>query len=405
MNKYLEKHAFLDSQIMQAPAIDLQMVVVIPVYAEEELLHTLQSISQCDQPQGSVECIVVINAPENADSKILSLNNLAYEEVIAFANRVPSWMSLKVLVHNDLPLKKAGVGLARKIGMDEAVRRFNALDRDGLIINIDADCTCSPNYFTAIQTYFEMHPQTWSGCLDFYHPFENEKGVDRDAIVAYELHLRYFIAAQKAIGLPFAFQTIGSCMVVRSSAYQKRGGMNIRKAGEDFYFIHKFVSIGRHDDILTAKVYPSARSSFRVPFGTGRAVSNFKKTGYQLTSAWQSFLDLQSLVADMDSLFLYPTETIKKWPVVVCNYFYEIDGIERIHMIRENTAGLATFRKQFYQWFDAFHLMKYVHYCRPHYSDQPILQQARLLAAYLATDDEVIPMEQEGLLHWFRSLM
>ena len=36
-----------------------------------------------------------------------------------------------------------GVGLARKTGMDEAVRRFNAINNpEGIILNLDADCTC-----------------------------------------------------------------------------------------------------------------------------------------------------------------------------------------------------------------------------------------------------------------------
>ena len=49
------------------------------------------------------------------------------------------------------PVSKWGVGLARKTGMDEAVRRFNSINRpDGVILNIDADCTVDSNYFIEI---------------------------------------------------------------------------------------------------------------------------------------------------------------------------------------------------------------------------------------------------------------
>ena len=402
MNKYLERHAYVDRQIKIPPRPDLQLVVIIPAYAEQNLLTTLQSLCACDEPYGAAECIVVINAPEDANAQILKLNQKALSEVDSFHGRLPPWLSLHVIVENELPVKKAGVGLARKLGMDEAVRRFVDLKRDGLIINIDADCTCSPNYFTAIQSHFEANPKTWSGCLEFCHLFEDLSGQERAAIVAYELHLRYFIAAQKTIGLPFAYQTVGSCMVVRCSAYQKRGGMNTRKAGEDFYFVHKFVSIGRHSDIPQVKVYPSARASFRVPFGTGRAVSNYQQTGVQLTSAWQNFLDLQKLVLDIKLLFEEPLKAIEHWPISIRQYFDEIRGLDQIKRIRSDTSSFDTFHLRFYQWFDAFQLMKYVHYGREFYPDQPVLSQARILAEYLQAGVQISSLDAEGLLEWYR---
>ena len=44
-----------------------------------------------------------------------------------------------------------GVGLARKTGMDEAVRRFNSIDKpEGVILNLDADCLVEQNYFVSV---------------------------------------------------------------------------------------------------------------------------------------------------------------------------------------------------------------------------------------------------------------
>jgi hypothetical protein len=55
-----------------------------------------------------------------------------------------------------LPQKWAGVGWARKIGMDEAVKQINANNYpDGLIISFDADSIVLPNYFQAIESAFE----------------------------------------------------------------------------------------------------------------------------------------------------------------------------------------------------------------------------------------------------------
>lgn len=46
--------------------------------------------------------------------------------------------------------------------------------------------------------------------------------------------------------------------------------MNQRKAGEDFYFLHKFSILDQLGEINVEIVLPLARSSDRVPFGTGK---------------------------------------------------------------------------------------------------------------------------------------
>jgi hypothetical protein len=45
--------------------------------------------------------------------------------------------------------------------------------------------------------------------------------------------------------------------------------MNRRMAGEDFYFIQKLLPAGGFFNLNQTTVYPSPRSSARVPFGTG----------------------------------------------------------------------------------------------------------------------------------------
>ena len=63
-------------------------------------------------------------------------------------------------------------------------------------------------------------------------------------------------------------------MAVRAHAYARQGGMNRRQAGEDFYFMQKLVDGEQVENIAEATVFPSARLSHRVPFGTGKALSD-----------------------------------------------------------------------------------------------------------------------------------
>ena len=82
---------------------------------------------------------------------------------------------------------------------------------------------------------------------------------------------------------PFAFHTIGSSMAVRASSYMRQGGMNKRKAGEDFYFQQKIIPLCGFTECNSTVVYPSPRPSYRVPFGTGRAMLGYLQNGEVLT--------------------------------------------------------------------------------------------------------------------------
>src|SRR6202008_222876 len=69
----------------------------------------------------------------------------------------------------NLPDKDSGVGLARKIGMDEAVRGFYEINFDGMIVCLDADCTVSKNYLIELEK-IAAEPESYNTiCLYFEH--------------------------------------------------------------------------------------------------------------------------------------------------------------------------------------------------------------------------------------------
>ena len=67
----------------------------------------------------------------------------------------------------------------------------------------------------------------------------------REAIMKYELYLRYYRLALEYTGHPHAYHCIGSAFAVRTLDYVAQGGMNKRQAGEDFYFLQKLIATGR----------------------------------------------------------------------------------------------------------------------------------------------------------------
>ena len=362
MNSYLQRHKFCEPQIAEPPSENLGIVIVIPCFYEPDLTTALSSLYNCDRPGCDVEVIVVVNSPEDSPGDVLEQNIRTIREANAWIlkhksppltppkggrtgqlltlpqsksdGNVPPFgedlggadidkkLRFHILHFPELPKKHAGVGLARKIGMDEAVSRFAqsaecraqggkglergkryapcALHHALIIVNFDADCQCEKNYLKSIESHFKNNLKTPACSIYYEHPLKSSgdsgkfkkeiykkenpeinrksgfiipKSPDDLDIIKYELFLRYYVIALRYSGYPYAYYTIGSCMAVRSAVYQKQGGMNRRQAGEDFYFLQKIIQLGNFTELTATTVYPSSRRSTRVPFGTGKAIS------------------------------------------------------------------------------------------------------------------------------------
>jgi hypothetical protein len=366
ISRYIRQNIKYPLLIEDVPASDLGMIIVIPCHNEPDVVSAVKSIYTSDRPTCSVEVIVVINGSDTDPKYIEEQNIKSYQDLHALEN-LPDWFSLFVIMNNNFSAKKAGVGLARKIGMDDAVRRFVHLEKyDGLIVCYDADSNCDDNYLVEIENVFQNTKITSIG-INYEHPINGYEFSNEiyDYIAQYELHLRYFIQMQKEIELPYAFHTVGSSMACKADAYCAVGGMNQRKAGEDFYFLHKLIKYGGHEELNATRVIPSPRVSDRVPFGTGKAVGDLQasETGKYKTYNPKSFLALKKLVQALPSIYEsqeYPNDL----PEPVIRYLSEIDGYGNLELIINNTTDYLSFKKRFWNWFDAFQLMKYLHFVR-----------------------------------------
>ncbi|MBI5540382.1 MAG: glycosyltransferase [Bacteroidia bacterium] len=384
---YLEKHALYSSFIKDNPNDDLFLSIVIPCFNEPDIIASIDSLWECTRPDCSVEVIIVINASEDCNEINLNQNKIS-EKIFDEWQKSHSENKFRFykIVVNDLPQKDAGVGLARKIGMDEAVRRFNLINKkDGVLIGFDADCKCMKNYLCEIENIFKQDSKL-NGCsIQFEHPFEGDEFDDftYNAIASYELYLRYYIEALKLAGHPFAFQTIGSSFAVRAEAYCKQGGMNKRKAGEDFYFLQKIIQLGNYAELNTTKVFPSPRSSDRVPFGTGAAIGKMQISGdsnymtYDLTA----FEDIADIVEKSCTLFGANEEkiksVIKEFSVPMQNFLNENNFIQNVGEINLNSNSQLTFSQRFFRWFDMFKVLKYMNYSHQgYYNPKPISEVA-----------------------------
>ncbi len=398
MTRYLREQAWPGPLITVDPAPDLGMVVVIPAHDEPDLLDSLRALESCEPASQSAEVIVVANASAAASVEVVRRNRAMAEAARGWASREASpGLCFHVVEAHDLHPKHAGVGLARKIGMDEACRRLESTGRpDGVVACFDADSRCDGNYLVELERLFGSRDDVQACSVYFEHPLEgsNHPEAVYEAIAAYELHLRYYVNAQRWAGFPFAFQTIGSSMAVRCEAYQAQGGMNRRQAGEDFYFLHKFTPLGQVKGLTSTRVIPSPRVSDRVPFGTGKAVGDhLRQRGPFLTYAPQGFKDLRCLFARVDELFALDSSKIPDFlgslPASAGRFAEENGFCERVSEIQRNTTSIPGFRKRFFRWWNAFLVMKYLHFARDaFYPDEPVQEGAGWLGGELGIGDE-----------------
>jgi hypothetical protein len=414
---YLSRYAYQGPLIETAPNPDLEIIIVIPCYDEPDIFQTLNSLVACTQPNCSIEVIVVINHPENSQGEVKTRSNETHQQILAWS-RLNNTNNLSVypVFQGDLPAKHAGVGLARKIGMDEAVWRFHNSGKDrGMIVNLDADCTCRKDYLEALYVFKSEHPD-FSGCsIYFEHPFEDLRQPLRSYIVDYELHLRYHVFALDYAAYPYPYQTVGSSMAVSLAAYVKHGGMNKRKAGEDFYFLHKIFPMGNFHRLNTTIVYPRARYSSKVPFGTGAALNKMDQSKQQhpfRTYNWASYKQLKILMEKIDHLHALDRDHVEKFtdtlPSCLNDYLTEIKAAEKICEIQSGVKTRPSFRKAFFRWFDGLKVLQFLNYSsRNCFPDQDISQAVSLLVHTVSGRDIVQATKEELLAYlrnWERSL-
>lgn len=342
------------------------IIVVIPAYNElsTTIAATLDSLRSNKDTQ-QLETYLLLNYKETDSLNIKQETHITYN----WLSSLPHYHDLGLTVMiKALSGKTAGVGQARKLLMDAAFLRYHHKRAAGIIVNLDADTIVDENYIAAIKNFFETNPRRDAASIAFSHLL-NESDVEYEAILQYELHLRYFINYQRWLKLPFAYQTIGSGMAVRSAAYAREGGMNKKLAGEDFYFLHKYSSrlvLGETNETI---IRPSSRRSSRVPFGTGKYVSDHIKqsTVERTTYHPESFIALQKWLGLIDH-YLFSDDFTNYDHIaddtILQSFLEAINGVEAINKVLSETKAGNSRYKRFFQWFDAFLLMKYLHFAR-----------------------------------------
>ena len=422
LNDYLNKYAAGPHWKLRTETLDhIEQVVVIPAYAEKELIFdTLASIAANDDE--SLERTLVLSvinnkaaAPtadkENNAQTLQLFDTLISRQPVRHLHLSNHLLHLLQRISDrplrlgcidasssglEIPSKEGGVGMARKIGMDMALRLLkNAEKGPRLIFSLDADTRVRSDYLSSIRRVFSSG-KAQTGIIAYAHQMPDDEAAQQ-AICSYEIFLRYWVLGLQYAQSPYAFHSIGSTIVTTADAYLSVRGMNRREAGEDFYFLNKLAKTGPIRRIRETLVYPSARISERVPFGTGAAI------GKRVSSAGQEhglydpriFLILKEWIALVKNSFDLSEDRILDMATDIDaglgSFLIDRGFLSVWPKLRRNVKDQKTYERQFLNWFDGFEILKLVnHLTREFY---PRVGQATALKMILRMLDGEFPRE------------
>jgi len=364
--KYLQKKAIRDikfsNNIPSKSSYDF--IVSIPSYAEfDYLFKTLDSINAQDKRLLNKTLVsVVINNSDACDSFIVG-NNLKTHNRLIKTNYnfdlvlIDSFSSTK-----SFPYKKAGVGLARKISID-SVLKYTHLET--IICFLDADSITSSNYLNAIKKSKE--DSKWQAAVvDFNHLQDEER--TKKIIIEYENFLKDTALELGHSGSPYNFVPIGCTMICTLKAYISIGGMNVRKAAEDFYFLQELQKYDKVHFINKVLVFPSSRDINRSYLGTSK----------RMHQAVNGKLNINNLYYSSDAykiLKVFLKMILSSNGVDVTHIMNKVKDIDiRLYKFlcesnfdiiwsRINGAGNQLhFENQFHKWFDFLKTIKLLKY-------------------------------------------
>ena len=348
-----------------------QYIIVVPAIAESSNLPKLiKSLEKNDKLElHNTLLLIVVNNSVSSSEEVKKEN----QKTLSYLRKIKSKVNISFIdatsAGKEMDDKNGGVGLARKIGMDLALSKFDYLSiNKNIILCTDADCIVDSDYVSEISQEFNRN-NLEAAVVNFAHDISGRND-ETKAIICYEIFLRYYVLGLKFAKSDYAFHTIGSTMLSTPDAYVKVEGMNKRKAAEDFYFLEKLAKIFPIGEIKSTSIHPSKRGSWRVPFGTGKSVDRYLSNSrdeyllynpksFVILKTWLAVLN-DTLISDQSALM----KISKNIHPALSDFLTQQDFENFINKVLLKNNNPTEIEKQKHFWFDAFRTLKLIHYLR-----------------------------------------
>lgn len=332
--------------------------IFIALPAQDEI-DNMESFIQCvrDQSFQNIVLAVCVNQPDDwwkwpekahvcsGNVKTLDFLNSIHDILIQVIDRCSPGSGWKG--------KDFGVGWARKTVMDHVCKQ--AADTD-IMLSLDADTQFNPGYFQSIADTFNHNPESVALSVPYYHKLTGDSEKDR-AILRYEIYMRYYAINLWRISSYYSFTAVGSAMALPVWAYRAIGGITPHKSGEDFYFIQKLRKYGKVLTWNSEKVYPAARYSDRVFFGTGPAMIRGRGGDWKSYPVYpfEYFDEVKQTTDRFPELFIHDV------PTPMDPFLTEKFGEQNIWQpLRENCRTEQMFVKACHHKIDALRILQFL---------------------------------------------
>jgi hypothetical protein len=270
-----------------------------------------------------------------------------------------------------------GVGLARKLGADLAVRLWaRGQIACSQIACSDADATLPPDYFARLVRAAAAQPSSPALLWPFQHVPGGDPTLD-EATLLYEISLRYYVLGLAAAGSPYAYQSVGSSLCVDARAYVSVRGFPKRAAAEDFYLLDKLAKLGKLRRLSGAPLRLRARLSERVPFGTGRRTREIAELArpredFELYSP-ALFAALRTVLAGLDAFASSRVPSALRSTIEASSTELvepTLAALESLKVFAALDAAATAApagpvrRRRVHTWFDALRTLRFMHLVR-----------------------------------------
>jgi hypothetical protein len=391
IDQYLNKYAEPESGFTCVDGLLLhEACFVLPVYNESinELNRFLNLPG--DKP---ILSVWVFNAPDNSSSSNLHETQKALQHFLSqysFRKLNSSVFFARISQRHDMVVvdrclegsvipAKQGVGLARKIGADVALRILRQtnnllLGHRPYIHFCDADVVLPPDYFSP-RTEAQKFPKP----VAMLYPFEHapQKGFELSCAL-YDFKLRYYTEQLLRAGSPYAYQALGSIIMLDPLAYAQVRGVPKRSGAEDFYLLNKLAKVGHILSLEGPLLSIEGRRSDRVPFGTGPAIDTISA----LENPQQDYLYYHPQIFLLLKHVLAVAASWNSSNFSINEFFGQLEVKCPIHIevLRDVLISLKLekffrhcaqqnisperFEESFHAWFDAFLTLRFIHMVR-----------------------------------------
>ena len=401
LKKYLRKSPY-SYTLENPPKSDktFKFCVVIPLYAERQEFPEawIRLNNAIATYQHDVLVILVINNYKDAPQSDIEENRWILQTLHDGGFQCSAYTTLSWVdasrVGNEIK-KKGGVGSARKIGMDLALN-YLPCDDNSFLCCLDGDTWIEENYFNALDKVCGRNGENIGGwSISFAHRLTDDETLNQ-AIIDYELYMRYYILGLCYADVPYNYYSLGSAMVCSTKNYIRCGGMKEKNGGEDFYFLQALRKLGVIEQIDETTVYPANRLSSRVAFGTGPRLNKIIDGEAVLAHTPDVFVALKEISDGIRHATTDDYNQLEHYLNKMCStpvfaFFKESNFFNSWDKVLKNTPAKLTYlNAAFYTWFDGFRILTFIHFLENEFPEnfpQQSLEDAigTLLGDYLET--------------------